>query len=610
MMKDKFNELLDTLDIKKTSNLAVYAGFDRTNISRLKNGSRTPSSTSPTIKKLVTGIYLYADDNNRLDKLCDLIGVSYDSSRDTICQALRVWLYSGTGAEKGSRNKKNASKRKISEASSSKRKLPASGVPPFCDRLNSVILLTGYTNSVLSQLISVDASLISRYRSGTRSPRTNPQIALKLSEALWDKILRNDAKEELAKIMALPVESIDEAVFSDWLCETDSPLKNDASAAESLLSAFESYSAETGIKLPAFEEAADKTALEDRADVYYGYAGLRKSIIRFLGNAVKEGASRLLLYSDQTMDWMLSDGDFRLKWASLMSECVKKGIRIDIIHNIDRRIEEMNNAIISWLPLYLSGMIRSFYCIKPSGARFSHTLFLCPGHFCINACHAAGSEENGRYSFYTSPRDLAFCLEEFNHLMDNSRPLVNIMSKEDTILPKGSAAFIHPGLSAASMSYELAASLSDPNLKQKHRMLRQYYEDTLPENDITEFITLNSMDSLLNEEQNFESFPKTQAISYSPEQYMAHIKSMISLLKKYPNYHVIVLPEIPFTNIRIMASPSLVLINRISDPFISMTFDHPLMCRAFLSYCDQLKEKYQTDRHTLIEMLNEQYTVS
>ncbi len=90
MMKDKFNELLDTLDIKKTSNLAVYAGFDRTNISRLKNGSRTPSATSPTIKKLVTGIYLYADDNNRLDKLCDLIGVSYDSSRDTICQALRV----------------------------------------------------------------------------------------------------------------------------------------------------------------------------------------------------------------------------------------------------------------------------------------------------------------------------------------------------------------------------------------------------------------------------------------------------------------------------------------------------------------------------------------
>ncbi len=140
-------------------------------------------------------------------------------------------------------------------------------------------------------------------------------------------------------------------------------------------------------------------------------------------------------------------------------------------------------------------------------------------------------------------------------------------------------------------------------------MLRQYYEDTLPENDITEFITLNSMDNLLSEEQNFESFPDAQTISYSPEQYMVHIKSMISLLKKYPNYHVIVLPEIPFTNIRIMASTSLVLINRISDPYISITFDHPLMCRAFLSYCEQLKEKYRTDRHTLIEMLNEQYAV-
>ncbi len=605
-MKDKFNELLDALDIKKTSNLAAYAGFDRTNISRLKNGSRTPSASSPTIRKLVTGIYLYADDNNRLDRLCDLIGVSYDSSRNTICVALRTWLYSGINEDKLSRKKETALKAKESEASS-KNRFPAFGTTPFSDRLNSVMQLTGYTNSMLSQLISVDASLISRYRSGTRSPHANPSIALRLSEALWDKIMRNDAKEELAKIMSFPAESLDETAFSEWLCEIGSPRKSDASAAESLLAAFESYSVETGIKLPSFEEAANKTALDDKADVYYGYADLRKSIVRFLGNAVREGASRLLLYSDQTMDWMLADEDFRLKWASLMSECVKSGIRIDIIHNIDRRLEEMNNAIISWLPLYLSGMIRSFYCMKPSGARFSHTLFLCPGHFCIKACHVVGSEENGRYSFYTSPRDLAFCLDEFNRLMDNSRPLVKIMPEEDSILPKGSAAFILPGLSAASMSYELAASLSDPCLKRNHRMFRDYYERVLPENDITEFITLKSMDSLPKEKHDVESFPKNQTVRYSPAQYISHIKSMISLLKKYPNYHVIVLPDIPFANIRIMVSSSLVLINRTAYPHISMTFDHPLMRRAFQSYCDQLNEKYRIDKHTLIEKLNEQY---
>ncbi len=609
-MTEKLNELLKILDIKKTSNLAVYAGFDRTNISRIKNGSRIPSASSPTIKKLVQGIYLYADDNNKLDRLCGLIGISTDSSRDTICQALHLWLYPEISVNDSHRKKNTASKSKRTVPSSSESKPAFSGTARFSDRLNSVMLLTGYTNSMLSQLISVDASLISRYRSGTRSPRTNPGIALKLSEALWDKIIRNDAKEELAAIMSLPAESVDETVFSEWLCEIGSPLKSDVSAAESLLKAFESYSVETGIKLPSFEEAADKTALEDRTDVYYGYSGLRRSIIRFLGNAVNEGASRLLLYSDQTMDWMLSDEDFRLKWASLMSECVKRGIRIDIIHNIDRRLEEMNNAIIGWLPLYLSGMIRSFYCIKPSGARFSHTLFLCPGHFCIKACHTLGSEENGRYSFFTSQKDLAFCLEEFNRLMDNSRPLVNILPKEETILPKDSASFIHPGLSAATMSYELASSLNDPGLKQKHRMLREYFESVLPENDITEFITLKTMDSLLNEELYFESFPEVQTISCSPDQYISHIKSMIGLLKKYPNYHVVVLPDIPFTNIRIMASSSLVLINRISDPYISMTFDHPLMCRAFLSYCDLLNEKYRIDKHTLIENLNEQYELT
>ena len=607
MVQEKFNELLKALDIKKTSSLAVYAGFDRTNISRIKNGSRIPSASSPTIKKLVRGIYLYADDNNRLDTLCALIGVSAGSSRGTICQALHLYLYPGTGEDDSRRGKKTVSRKKNSPDPSSAKKHSASVAASFSHRLNKVMALTGYTNSVLSQLISVDASLISRYRSGTRSPRSNPEIALRLSEALWDKIIRNDAKEELSKIMSLPAESIDETVFSDWLCETDAPLKNSASAAESLLTAFESYSAAAGIELPSFEDAADKTVLEDSADVYYGYEGLRRSIVRFLGNAVRENASRLLLYSDQPMDWLLSDEAFRLKWASLMNECVKKGIRIDIIHNIDRKLEEMNNAIISWLPLYISGMIRSFYCIKPSGTRFSHTLFLCPGHFCIKACHIIGNEEKGRYYFHTSPKDLALCLEEFNRLMDNSRPLVNIMPKEDMVLPNDPASFIHPGLSTASMSYELAATLSDPVLKQKHRMLREYYERILPENSITEFITLKSLDSLISEEQYFERFPDAQTVTYSPGQYIAHIKSIISLLNQYPNYHVVVLPDVPFANIRIMTSSSLVLINRISDPYISMTFDHPLMCKAFLAYCDLLNENYRINKRTLIEKLSEQY---
>ena len=123
---------------------------------------------------------------------------------------------------------------------------------------------------------------------------------------------------------------------------------------------------------------------------------------------------------------MTTDPSFRKRWAVLMGACVKSGTRIRIIHNIRRDLDEMSEAIINWMPLYMSGMIESYYCTRPEKSRFSHTLFLDPGRYCIAASHVAGTESGGIYHFYTEEEELSSCRAQFDALLSISKPLVSM----------------------------------------------------------------------------------------------------------------------------------------------------------------------------------------
>ena len=65
---EKINLIMDELGADNVS-IARYGGFDRTSLSRFRNGKRIPGASSRTAGMLVEGIYLYADNENSLEKL-------------------------------------------------------------------------------------------------------------------------------------------------------------------------------------------------------------------------------------------------------------------------------------------------------------------------------------------------------------------------------------------------------------------------------------------------------------------------------------------------------------------------------------------------------------
>ena len=160
--------------------------------------------------------------------------------------------------------------------------------------------------------------------------------------------------------------------------------------------------------------------------VYHGNEGLRQAVLRFLNGVRNGNVKEILLYSDENMNWMTDDEEFIKKWMLLMLACVQKGVLIRIIHNIDRGPKEMTDAIKSWLPLYMSGLIESYYAQRTGGERFSHTLFIAKGVGCISSWNAKNVNDKNIYFYDVEDEKIEFFENIFNSLLKESKRLVKV----------------------------------------------------------------------------------------------------------------------------------------------------------------------------------------
>ena len=98
--------------------------------------------------------------------------------------------------------------------------------------------LSALSNIRLSRMLHADPSLISRYRSGVRSPKSNSALAENLSNILLQRIIRCKKKDDLAGLMHISPEELDEESFSAWLYNETPPQDESIQAAESLFDIF------------------------------------------------------------------------------------------------------------------------------------------------------------------------------------------------------------------------------------------------------------------------------------------------------------------------------------------------------------------------------------
>ena len=600
MFSEKINRIFALLEIT-SADLARASECDKSNISRMASGARVPKYGGTSMWRLVNGIYLCADEKGKIDELCELISCKDRSSADGIKAQIIAWLYDG---------EKAAGKR----AEHPKEKVPYRA---FGEKLDAVMDLAEISNIRLGKLVNIDTSYISRFRNGLRSPKSNPRTMDAICTVLLHRLVEQNKIKQLSVLMKVDPETMTDEedaflLFHDWLYDAENV--DSSSVIEKLLENIDTFSLDTKIPLPSFEEAADEKTVKSGDAVYFGSTGLQNAVIRLLANVISDGGKELYLYSDQNMSWMTAP-TFWTKWAALMLGCVKNGIKIHIIHNVDRDVSEMIDAIISWLPLYMSGTICSYYCKKQKNSRFSNTIFLCPGVACIKGSNVIGTEDqSGEYRYDTDPKVLKMHQAAFNGLLADAKQLVriygNIESEGTAQMGNSGMTVLGTTLPLATMPKEtlisiLARSSADETAKNRAFSVwesrKKLLDDTLHNAFVHECIPLADEESLFGNKVCAD-IPGL-SVMYTPKEYAAHVRNIIALSDENLQYRFYALPDAPFANTQIVLSDNLVTVSRLNVPQVTFLISHPAMYEAFVAYAERIISRYKQDKLSTKRML-------
>ncbi len=592
MFTERLNKIMKIIGAKPTD-IAGIIGCDRSAVDRICKGSRVPQNGGKSALRIVSAIFSFADEHGKTEDILKEIGCSACFSAEQIKGEIMRWLYDGEEPIKAHKEAHTV----------------LHTHNKFGQRFSAILDLAEFSNVRFGKLLNIDPSYISRFRNGLRTPVSNSKLTEEMCRVLYSRLKGQNRLSNLARLMNISPEDLHND--TDWEKELYSWLflsedNKISSFVVGMVDQIGSFSADIIQPPLIFEMAADKTVLSDDRPLYHGMTGLQTAVLRFLGNVIERKEKDLYLYSDQNIDWITADKAFQAKWISLMIRCVTSGAKIHIIHNIERDLSEIGEAIRSWLPLYPSGQIESFYLDGLKNTNISTTMFLCPGYACIYGNNVVGTEnEGGNYLYETEPEKIALCQRLFDTLLGKAHRLIRVCKTADfflfatnssdiTVLSGCPTVFSMPEnlFSECFDHSELRAEARDANDIYKQRNC--FFENALLSGHFHECAPLPSDEDLFNG----KIYPEFLSTPYSPLEFAEHAKNIIHLLDNV-KYRFYPLPEPSFLDVQLIISEKSVAVSRLKAPFFTIFLEHPLLCRAFAEYADSVKKQYTLDKVTL-----------
>jgi hypothetical protein len=303
---------------------------------------------------------------------------------------------------------------------------------PFNEKLNLLMKVQSVSNSRLAKVLSVDPSLISRWRTGARIPSKNCNYIKAISLYFTAQAKMDYQKTALFEIIGLNYDKkqeesscISELLFT-WLNDESS---TDIKLVDGFLNKFDMFHSSKAFIPNINADNSIFIGSQVNIEVFHGIDGKRDGVIRFLSTvAAQKKPCTMLLYSDESMEWLTEDRTFFIKWRTLLTDVITKGHRIKIIHSINRDLSDMLSAIDGWLPLYMTGAIEPYYYPKHREHIFKRTMFIAPNVAALTSTTISEHSKKSDQFFYVDRSIIANLVNEFNAYLNMCRPLMQIFT--------------------------------------------------------------------------------------------------------------------------------------------------------------------------------------
>ena len=164
---------------------------------------------------------------------------------------------------------------------------------------------------------------------------------------------------------------------------------------------------------------------------YYGIEEMKKGELDFFkATVLSKSNDSIFMCSDMPMEDMAQDIEFGKKWMYAIAIMLKKGLHLNIIHNLDRPFNEMMLGLESWLPIYMTGQISPYFLKKSQDNIYCHFNYVSGTVALFGEC-INGYHDKGKYTLTTNKTDISYYKTKAECLLRKATPLMEIY-KEDS----------------------------------------------------------------------------------------------------------------------------------------------------------------------------------
>ncbi len=563
---EQLNLYIETLGCSAKT-LSAASGISDAAISRYRSGEREPGKNSEQLLHLAQGICAIAAQNGRPG-----------FSENEVLSALSASLH----PEK-------------------------SDFDSAIQNLKNLLTAFGISYAELSRAMNFDASYLSRVCSGQRKPANAEDFITQVCRYVTRRCLKNDQKEALCALIGVSAEQPMEpeqytALLIEWLCTEK---QRDADSVTKFLAHLDTFDLNEYIEAIHFEEIKVPSLPFQlpASRNYYGVEEMKQGELDFFkATALSKSTAPVFMCSDMPMADMAEDLDFGKKWMFGIAVMLRKGLHLDMIHNIDHPFEEMMLGLESWIPIYMTGQVSPYYLKGVQNTVYCHFHYVSGAAALTGEC-ISGFHEDGHYHFTNNREEVQHSRRTADHLLQKAQPLMEIYKAPQADLfrafLKNDAATNgarHNILSAPPL-YTLSEELLERILKRHGvsaadaealQAARKQQTENI-EQILTENTVIDELPKL--SEEAFQAHPIALALScaffedtvtYTYEEYEAHLNATHAFAEKHPNYTVRFAEKPAFRNIQIQIHENeWVMLSKSKAPVIHFVIRHSKMLSAF-----------------------------
>ena len=565
--KDILNEYLEKINCS-SKELSNVSNISESVISRYRSGERTPKENSKQIEKLIDAIYELANNKN-------------------------IKIYKKEIEE---RLNKSITKENNFDYDS------------FSKNFNELINILKININDISKFIAFDSSHISRIRYGKARPSDPIAFSKKVCEYIGYKYTDSNSIKKLCTILNCKEKDVFEELYK-FLTNNS---KNSKNYINNFLNNLDDFNLNDFIKAIKFDKLKVPTIpfYKTKSKHYYGIEEMKKGEIDFFKNTIfSKDKNDIFMCSDMPMEDMAEDINFGKKWMFMIAMSLKKGLHLNIIHNLDRPFNEMMLGLESWIPIYMTGQVSPYYLKEVKNSVYNHLNYVSSACALEGEC-IKGFHNKGKYYLTTNNKEINYykeksklLLKKANSLMDiytiDNKNSYNIFLNNDYKTHSDRKRYLS-SLPLFTMSNSLLKKILKRN-KLSNDEIKEIIEykkneeminlELLNDNIITDNIYIEKEEDFINNEiyLSLENLFTDKKIKYNYDEYLEHLEELKKFKNK--NYKIVYMDNKTFKNITVtILEKNFVLISKNANPVVHFVIRHPKLIDAINNFSPIVKE--------------------